>query len=58
MSKNILVEDAYPPARNTSLPAPRTARRLKPATSLAILLLVSLGLWWAIWTAVSSLVFG
>jgi hypothetical protein len=58
MSKNILVEGAYPPARNTRLSAPRTARRLKPAIALTIVLLVSLDFWWAIWAAVSSLVFG
>jgi len=58
MSKNIFVEGAYPPARNTRLSAPRTARRLKPAIALTIVLLLSLVFWWAIWTAVSSLVFG
>jgi hypothetical protein len=57
MPKNIFVEGAYP-ARRPHESAPRTTPRLSLGAGLTVILLLSLGLWWAIWTAVSSLVFG
>ena len=55
MAKNILVERAYP-ARKPRESAPRTSPRLSLGPAFIVILLLSLGLWWAIWVAVSSLV--
>jgi hypothetical protein len=57
MPKNILVEGAYP-ARKPRESAPRTAPRLSLGPAIIVIVVLSLGLWWAIWSAVSSLVFG
>jgi ABC-type uncharacterized transport system permease subunit len=57
MPKNILVEGAYP-ARKSRESAARTSPRLSLGAGFIVILLLSLGLWWAIWIAVSSLVFG
>ena len=57
MAKNSLVEGAYP-ARKPRESAPRTAPRLSLGPAIIAIVALSLGLWWAIWTAVSSLVFG
>ncbi len=55
MTKNSLVEGAYP-ARKRSRSTPEAAPRLNPGTALIFMLLLSLGLWWALWTSVSSLI--
>jgi hypothetical protein len=57
MTKSSLVEGAYP-ARKPHESAPRDAPQLGPGSAFVVILLLSLGLWWAIWIAVSSLVFG
>jgi hypothetical protein len=57
MTKNSLVEGAYP-ARTPRESAPRTPSHLSPGPVYIVIALLSLGLWWAIWAAVSSLVFG
>ena len=57
MTKSSLVEGAYP-ARKPRESAPRTAPRLSLGSAFIVIALLSLGLWWAIWIAVSSLVFG
>ena len=57
MNKNIFVEGVYP-ARKARERAPRTLPRLSLAPAFIVMALLSLGLWWAIWMAVSSLVFG
>lgn len=57
MNKSSLVEGAYS-ARKPRESALRSAPRLSLGSAFIVILLLSLGLWWAIWTAVSSLVFG
>jgi hypothetical protein len=57
MAKNILVDGAYP-ARKPRESALRTAPRLSRGAAFIVILLLSLGFWWAIWVAVSSLVSG
>jgi hypothetical protein len=57
MNKSSLVEGAYP-ARKPRESALRSAPRLSLGSAFIVIALLSLGLWWAIWTAVSSLVFG
>lgn len=57
MAKNILVEGAYP-ARKPREAAPQTFPRLSPGSALVVMVVLSLGLWWGIWAAVSSLVSG
>ena len=57
MIKNGLVEGAYP-ARKPRKSTPRTAPRLSATSAFIVILLLSLGSWWAIWVAVSSLVSG
>jgi hypothetical protein len=57
MTKNSLVEGAYP-ARKPREAMPRTSPRMTPGPAFVVVALLSLGLWWAIWVAVSSLVFG
>jgi hypothetical protein len=57
MIKNSLVEDAYP-ARKPRESARRTSPRLSLSSAFIVILLLSLGSWWAIWVAVSSLVSG
>jgi hypothetical protein len=56
MAKNILFEGAYP-ARTARESAPRTTR-LSAGSAFTVILLLSSGLWWAIWIAISSLVSG
>ena len=56
MIKDSFVEDAYF-ARKARESAPETPPRLSRGSAYMVILLVSLGLWWAIWAAVSSLVF-
>jgi hypothetical protein len=57
MTKNSLAEGAYP-ARKPRESVSRTPSRLSPGPAFIGIALLSLGLWWAIWAAVSSLVFG
>jgi len=57
MTKNPFVEAAYPRVQKTEVSARRAPRRLTPATALITILLLSLGFWCAIGTAVSALVF-
>ena len=57
MNKSSHVEGAYP-ARKPRESALRGAPQLSPGAAFIVIVLLSLGLWWAIWTAVSSLVFG
>jgi hypothetical protein len=56
MIKDRFVEDAYP-ARKPGELALRISPRLSRGSASIIILLISLGLWWVIWIAVSSLVF-
>jgi hypothetical protein len=56
MIKDSFVERAYP-ARKPRESAPLSPSRLSRGPAFIVILLLSLGLWWAIWTAVSSLVF-
>lgn len=56
MIKNSLVGSAYP-VRKARESAPQTPPRLNPGPALIVSVLLSLGLWWAIWIAVSSLIF-
>jgi hypothetical protein len=56
MIKDSFVEGAYP-AWKPRESAPRTAPRLSLGSALTVIALLSLRLWWAIWIAVSSLVF-
>ena len=57
MLKSSRVEGAFRDRKSRE-----TASRITPRLSLGpafiVVALVSLGLWWAIWVAVSSLVFG
>jgi len=55
MTKNILVDGAYP-ARKPREAMPRTSPRMTLGPAFIVLALLSLGLWWAVWVAVSSLV--
>ncbi len=57
MIKNSLVEGAYP-ARKPRETAPRITPRLSLGPAFIVAALLSVGLWWVIWIAVSSLVFG
>ena len=57
MIKNSLVGGAYP-VRRARESAPQTSPRLSRGPAFIVTVLLSLGLWWAIWTTVSSLVFG
>jgi hypothetical protein len=57
MAKNILVEGVYP-ARKPRESAPRAAPRLSPGPAFIIMLALSVGLWWTIWIAISSLASG
>jgi hypothetical protein len=57
MIKDRFVEGAYP-ARKPRESAPLTPSRLSRGSAFIVILLLSLGLWWAIWIAVSSVVFG
>jgi hypothetical protein len=57
MTKNSLVEGAYP-ARKPRESASRTPSSLSLGSAFIVILLLSLGLWWAIWSSVSSLVYG
>ena len=55
MAKNILVDGAYP-ARKPREAMPRNSPRMTPGPAFIVIALLSLGLWWAVWVAVSSLV--
>jgi hypothetical protein len=57
MPKNSLVAGAYPARKPREL-ASRSPSRLSLGSAFVVILLMSLGLWWVIWVAVSSLVFG
>ena len=60
MDKSSLVGGAYP-ARKPPVSSPRSAprgTRLSLGWAFIVMAVLSLGLWWAIWIAVSSLVFG
>jgi hypothetical protein len=57
MAKNILVERAYP-ARTLRESATPDAARLGLGSAFIVILLLSLGLWSAIWVTVASLVSG
>jgi len=57
MTKNRLLEGAYP-ARKLSESAPRIPFRLSLGSAFIVMLLASLGLWWAIWSAATSLFSG
>jgi hypothetical protein len=57
MTKSSLVEAAYP-ARKLREAMPRTSPRMSPPAAFIVVALLSLGLWWAVWSAFSSLVFG
>jgi hypothetical protein len=57
MTKNSLVDGIYL-ARDPRRSAPQAGPRLGMGTALIVMLLLSLGSWWAIWKAVSSLVLG
>ena len=57
MTKNSLLEGASP-ARKLSESPPRTPFRLSLGSAFIVILLLSLGLWWAIWSAVTSLFSG
>ena len=57
MTKSSLVEAAYP-ARKPREAMRRTSLRMNRAAAFIVAALLSLGLWWAVWSAFSSLVFG
>ena len=57
MIKSSLVEGAYP-ARKPREAMPRTSPRMSLAPAFIVVAALSLGVWWAIWVAVSSLFFG
>jgi hypothetical protein len=56
MTKNILVEGAYP-ARKPREFAPPTPPRMSLGPAFIVIALLSFGLWGAVWVAISSLVF-
>jgi ABC-type uncharacterized transport system permease subunit len=59
MTKNILAEGAYPGRKPLeAMPRTRTSSRMTLASGFIVILLLSLGLWWAVWSAFSSLIFG
>jgi len=58
MTSKIFVERAYPPVYKRQAFAPRATRQLKPGAALSVILLLSLGLWWVVWTVASALVPG
>lgn len=55
MAKYTLVDSIYL-ARDPYQSAPQTVSRLSPGIALPVLLLLSLGSWWALWKAVSLLI--
>ena len=57
MNENIFVEDVYP-ARKPREKTRETPPRLSLGPAFIMMALLSLGLWSAVWMAVSSLVFG
>ena len=57
MTKSSLVKAAYP-ARKPREAMPRTSPRMSLPAAFIVVALLSLGLWWAVWSAFSSLVFG
>ena len=56
MIKDSFVESAYF-TRKARESVPETPPRLSRGSAYTVIGLVSLGLWWGIWAAVSSLVF-
>ena len=56
MIKDSFVESAYF-TRKARESTPQTPPRLSRGSAYTVIGLVSLGLWWGIWAAVSSLVF-
>ena len=56
MPKYFVIEGPCP-ARKPHRFEPRTPSRLSPGPALIAALLISLGLWWVVWIAVSSLIF-
>jgi hypothetical protein len=57
LSKNIIVEGVYP-ARKSREEVPRASPRLSLGPAFIVMTLLSIGLWWATWVAISSLVSG
>jgi hypothetical protein len=57
MRNSSLAEGAYP-ARKPREATPRTSPRMNLAPAFIVVGLLSLGVWWAIWVAISSLVSG
>ncbi len=57
MIKNSLVGGAYP-VRKAGKSAPQTSPLPRPRSGFIVAVLLSLGLWWAIWDAFSSFFFG
>lgn len=55
--KNILAEGAHL-ARKSQESPPRSFPRLSPVSAFLVIVLLSFGLWWGIWAAFSSLIFG
>jgi hypothetical protein len=56
MAKYFVIEGPWP-ARKRRRSEPATPSRLSPGAALTAALLISLGLWWVVWIAVSSLIF-
>jgi hypothetical protein len=57
MIKSSLLKGGYP-AWKAREAMPRTSPRMSLAPAFIVVALLSLGVWWAIWVAVSSLFFG
>lgn len=58
MTSSIFVESAHARVHKPRVSARRAGRQLRPVASLTLILLLSLGLWWAIWTVFSALLLG
>jgi hypothetical protein len=58
MTKNSLVEGAYLARKPRESAPPLTGPRLSRGSAFIVIVLLSLGSWWGIWVAVSSLVSG
>jgi hypothetical protein len=57
MTKSSLLKGGYP-AWKAREAMPRTSPRMSLAPAFIVVALLSLGVWWTIWVAVSSLFFG